>query len=282
MLPDPRRQAIDYLVIGHLTRDIGEHGERIGGTAAYAALTAAAFGLRVGIVTSWGEDLELGALAKLPIVNSQWGESTTFESWQEQGQRKLKVHQLAPPIKAQNIPPAWLEARIVHLGPVLGEISPTLARQFEASSLGVTPQGWLRNLDEHGAVSASEWPEADFVLRRSMAAVVSREDYDSREAWLNSLAMSAPILAQTRAQQGALIYHQGQELEIEGLAADEVDAAGAGDIFAAAFFIRLHFGDSLAEAGRVANLVAAKSVERRGIASAPTQDEIFDLMPKAA
>jgi hypothetical protein len=45
-------EPIDYLVIGHLTQDIIPDGFRLGGTAAYSALTARALGLRVGIVTS--------------------------------------------------------------------------------------------------------------------------------------------------------------------------------------------------------------------------------------
>ena len=55
-------EPINYLIIGHLTYDLTPSGPRIGGTAAYAGLTAHALGLRVGIVTSWGGELPLGNL----------------------------------------------------------------------------------------------------------------------------------------------------------------------------------------------------------------------------
>ena len=53
---------IDYLIIGHITQDITPNGLVIGGTASYAGLTAKAFGIRVGIVTSCRQDLDLHQL----------------------------------------------------------------------------------------------------------------------------------------------------------------------------------------------------------------------------
>ena len=60
-------EPVDYLVIGHLTEDVTPAGSRLGGTAAFAALTARAFGLRVGIVTSVGEQTSLEALQGIPF-----------------------------------------------------------------------------------------------------------------------------------------------------------------------------------------------------------------------
>ena len=48
---------IDYLLIGHITQDITTEGPRLGGSVTYSALTAQAIGLRVGIVTSFAEEL---------------------------------------------------------------------------------------------------------------------------------------------------------------------------------------------------------------------------------
>ena len=44
--------AIDVLLIGHVTVDLAPGGRMLGGTVSYAAPTFAAFGHRVGIVTS--------------------------------------------------------------------------------------------------------------------------------------------------------------------------------------------------------------------------------------
>jgi len=54
----------------------------------------------------------------------------------------------------------------------------------------------------------------------------------------------------------------------------EVDATGAGDIFAAAFFVRLQRGADPWTAACFANCVAAQSVIRAGLAGTPTPDDI--------
>ena len=55
-------EPVDYLVIGHITVDLTPSGPALGGSAAYAALTARALGLRVGIVTVRGNEIPLTAL----------------------------------------------------------------------------------------------------------------------------------------------------------------------------------------------------------------------------
>jgi sugar/nucleoside kinase (ribokinase family) len=54
----------------------------------------------------------------------------------------------------------------------------------------------------------------------------------------------------------------------------EVDPTGAGDIFAAAFFTRLHATRDPWEAGRFATHLAAFSVTRRGLEGIPNRDEV--------
>ena len=49
-------------MVGHLTLDVTASGTRPGGAAYYAALTAHRLGLRVGLLTSFGEDNPADAL----------------------------------------------------------------------------------------------------------------------------------------------------------------------------------------------------------------------------
>ena len=62
-------EPVDYLMIGHITRDITPDGPRLGGTATYSSLMARALGLRVGIVTSWGNELPTDPFANIPIID---------------------------------------------------------------------------------------------------------------------------------------------------------------------------------------------------------------------
>jgi len=57
-----------------------------------------------------------------------------------------------------------------------------------------------------------------------------------------------------------------------------VDATGAGDIFAAAFFVRLLATRDPWEATRFATLVASGSVTRIGLDGIPTPSEINQCM----
>ena len=58
----------------------------------------------------------------------------------------------------------------------------------------------------------------------------------------------------------------------------EIDATGAGDIFAAAFFVRLLTTQDPWEAARFATHLSACSVTRKGLKGIPTAEEIQACM----
>jgi len=265
---------VDYLVIGHLTQDLVPGGPRLGGTAAYASLTALALGLRVGIVTSWAMELPLGPLGSIPMVNLPTEKSTTFENIATPEGRIQFIHSVAPSLDLNLIPDPWLNAPIVHLGPVAQEVEPTLVRHFPNSLIGLTPQGWLREWDSEGRVTSTEWPESDFVLRQAGAAVISAEDVDNGEARIEEMATSCKVLAVTEGAAGARLFWNGDVRRFRTPAYQEIDATGAGDIFAAAFFYRLYMTRDPWEAARFATLLSAPSVTRTGLDSIPTAEEI--------
>lgn len=271
-------EPVNYLVIGHLTRDLTPSGPRLGGTVAYAGLTAHALGLRVGIVTAWGSELPLGSLKHIPIISYPAEHSTTFENIYSDAGRVQIVHTIAPRLDYHMIPEPWRQAPIVHLGPVAQEVEPGLVRHFPNSLVGVTPQGWLRAWDEQGRVRPSEWPEAAFTLQQSGAAVLSVEDVQNDEARIEEMASASRILVVTEAAAGARVYWNGDVRRFRPPKVDEVDAVGAGDIFAAAFFIRLYLTRDPWESARFANMIAATSVTRRGLDGIPTFEEVQEYL----
>lgn len=271
-------EPINYLIIGHLTYDLTPDGPRIGGTAAYSGLTAHALGLRVGIVTSWGAELPLGNLRHIPVISYPAEHSTTFENiYTEKGRIQI-VHTIAPRLDYHMIPEPWRQAPIVHLGPVAQEVEPSLVRHFPTSLVGVTPQGWLRTWDNAGFVHASEWPEAAFTLQQSGAAVLSIEDVLNDESRIEEMASASRILVITEGAAGARVYWNGDVRRFRPPPMEEIDSTGAGDIFAAAFFIRLYLTRDPWESARFANQIAASSVTRRGLEGIPTPEEIQEYM----
>lgn len=271
--------SVDYLVIGHITIDITPQGPKLGGTAAYAALTARALGLRTGIVTAWGGELSLGPLRQIPIVNYPTDRSTTFENNEGENERQQIIHHTAPSLDYYIIPDPWRQAAVVHLAPVAQELEPKLLRYFPTSLIGLTPQGWLRTWDKDKNVHVTEWPEATFTLQSAGAAVISKEDVNSDESRIEEMATSSRVLAVTEGAEGTRLYWNGdvrrfRPPNIEKLA----DTTGAGDIFAAAFFVRLYTTRDPWEAARFATQLATISVTRSGLDSIPTPEEIEENM----
>ena len=271
-------EPIDYLLVGHIARDLTPAGPRLGGTVTYSALTAQALGLRVGIVTSWGTELPLGPLQPIPIVNLAAENSTTFENITTDKGRVQTIHNIAQKLDYYLIPDLWRNAPIVHLGPLAQEVEPGIVREFSSSLIGLTPQGWLRAWDGEGQVYLTEWPEAAFVLEHAGAAVVSMEDVQGDETRLEELATYCQVLAVTEGAKGVRIYWNGDIRRIPAPEANEIDTTGAGDIFATAFFTRLHTTRDPWEAARFANLLASISVSRIGLEAIPTPEEIKDCM----
>jgi len=271
-------EPVDYLAIGHLTCDILPAGRRMGGTVIYAALTARALGLRVGIVTSHAGEAPLTELGEIPIINYPADFSTTFENIQTPSGRKQIIQHIAPTLNLNLIPDPWRNAPVVHLAPVAQEVEPSLVRHFPTALIGVTPQGWLRYWDSSGNVSTGEWPEATFVLQRIGAAIISLEDVAGDENRIEEMAASCRILAVTEGARGTRLYWHGDVRRFRPPEVKEVDSTGAGDIFAAAFFTRLHTTRDPWEAARFATQLAAYSVTRPGLSGIPTSEEIQECL----
>jgi sugar/nucleoside kinase (ribokinase family) len=276
-----RVEPIDYLAIGHITVDETAEGPRIGGSVAYAALTAQALGLRAGILTAWGEELPVETLGDLPIVNIGSEASTRFENSYIDGARTQRVTAQAPFIEFHHIPEAWRSAPLVHLAPVAREVSPRLVKYYEDSLICATPQGWLRDWDADGRVYAADWLEADHVLARLDACVLGLEDIGGDLTRIEAMAALCPALVVTQGKTGAILYARGEETHFAPPQVAEIDPTGAGDTFAAAFFAHLHSTGDAQAAARLATQIAAISVTRTGLSGVPTRDEVFDLLAEA-
>ena len=271
-------QPVDYLVVGHIAADITPTGVQLGGTVSYSGLTARALGLRVGIVTSSGEGAPLQTLAGIPIVNVTTEYSTTFENIKTESGRKQILHHQAAPILLNHIPQVWRSAPIIHLAPIAGELDSSLAEQLSGSLIGVTPQGWMRAWDENGQVYAQAWKNSDQILRHVGAVVMSVEDVNRDLELVEEMAHRTRLLCLTEGDTGAVLYWNGDRRRFRPPVMEEVDGTGAGDIFAAAFFVRLYQTRDPWEAARFATQLAARSVARIGLNGIPTSQEIEECL----
>jgi len=268
------QESVDYLVIGHLTCDIASDGNRLGGTAAYSSLTAKALGMRVGIVTAWAGEVSLDPLAGIQVFSIPANKSTTFENLYTPDGRVQILHEQAPRIVPDNVPEIWRRSSIIHIGPIAQEVESHPWDGLTPNLLGLTPQGWLRNWDDQGRVSACQWKDSAQALKAAGAAVISIEDVDGDEDEIERMSLASRVLAVTEGPAGARLYWHNDLRRFRAPHNKEVDATGAGDIFASAFFVRLFATRDPWEAARFATQLAAFSVTRVGLDGIPTQQEI--------
>ena len=80
----------------------------------------------------------------------------------------------------------------------------------------------------------------------------------------------------TEGAAGSVLYWNGDRRRFRAPETAEVDATGAGDIFATALFVRLYTTRDPWEAARFATRLASYSVMRRGLDAVPTKQEIED------
>jgi len=268
-------QAPDYLVIGHVAKDKIPNGAILGGTCSYSALTAHKLGYHAVAVTSYGPDIpSLAALDGIDIKNVPHPHSTTFENIYEKGRRRQIWSAKAGLLSLDDVPVAWRKAPIVHLAALSQEMSPAMCGQFPDSLLCVTAQGWLRGRDSHNNVIYQPHPELDTWLSEIDVLVISLADLFGDEDAVNHLLNSVKVGVETLGPKGCRVYHDGQITPVPVRPEVEIDPTGAGDIFAAAFFIRYHETGNFIKAAQFANACASLSVLRLGMEGIPSLPEV--------
>lgn len=262
--------APDFVAVGHVTLDRFGETIRPGGAALYAAMAAHRLGLSVGILTSHGEDYPVELIPpQIEVVSVAADATTTFVHDATRTPRAMRVSAVARALAAADVPEDWIDAPLVLLAPVAGEIDPHLATAFTGPALAAAAQGWLRALDPDGTVSPALWTPPDFLLGRLQAIFVSTEDVAGQEDAATEWFERVPIGVLTAGRLGALLFVNGERYEIAPRPAQEVDATGAGDVFAAHFLIHYQSAGDAWDAAAAASCAASLSVEAAGTAGLP-------------
>lgn len=243
----------------------------------FASLTARNLGQQTAVVTRASPDLCLNPLYQgIEVLRLPSPETSTFQNlYSTNGTRTQFLRAVAGPIKAEDVPPAWRETKVVLLGPLTGELKGSIAGIFPHSLIGVTPQGWMRCWDEEGQVFSKPWEGAAEVLARAKVVVFSEKDVEGDdEEIIQSYARMADILVVTHGPGGATVYHQDEARRLPAFETVEIDPTGAGDVFAAAYLIELGRGGDPYKAAHFANCVASFVVEKPGTEGIPTLEQV--------
>jgi sugar/nucleoside kinase (ribokinase family) len=263
----------DFLAIGHVARDEfeGEPTWRLGGTALYAAATAARLGVRAALVTRVGpieqpaleERCERLGIALHALPSSA---TTTFGFRYLEGRRLLRLKARARGIAPNDVPAEWRASRAVVLGSIAHELDRSLFGTTSATATVLVAQGYLREWSADGAIRPRPWEDADEIVPRVSAVVLSEDDVAGDLGAPRSWARNGRVYV-TLAERGVLVLDRGSETTIPGYRVDRVvDPTGAGDAFAAGLAIALADRRPPDDCARFANAVASFAVEDVGMA----------------
>jgi sugar/nucleoside kinase (ribokinase family) len=280
---------IDYLAIGHVTIDViadAEAGQRRqpGGGAFYSALQAARLGLRTGILTAGAGD-QLQELLEpysdeLTIEVAPAPATTTLATYGTGAQRKQRLLAWAGVVPA---PAKRLACGVLHLAPVARELAP--AYPIDAGFVGLTPQGLIRSWERIGDPIRTSALAAEDLPMPCDAAVLSSDELSSCEPLLSGARLGhAPTIAITAGPEATTLrLPDGSSERVVPIAVDPVhDDLGAGDVFAAAFFVALAGGSTPATAARFGNAAAAVRLAARGPGAIGDRAAIEALLEETA
>ena len=259
-----------FVAVGHVTLDHFGEDVRPGGTALYAALTAHRLGCSVGLLTSFGPDFPRSLFPpEIEVAHVPSPKTTEFRHDAGRDGRRLTLLGRAADIEAGHLSPEWKTADLVLLAPDANEVDPYLAAEFTGGAVGAAAQGWLRVRGAGGVISPGPWEDAALVLPHIQALFLSEEDLgpygEDAVEWFQQI----PFGVITLGSRGAHLFVSGERYFIEAEPADEVDATGAGDVFATAFLVDYQRHGNPWEAAQFAACAAALSVEGIGVAGIP-------------
>ncbi len=280
-----------------MTRDAIEHPERgtlyrAGGSAFYSALQAARLGLRALIVTQGVPEEVEKLLApyldelELRVIPAQ--HTTTLSTRGAGAERSQRLLAWAGPI----VEPMTPDTAILHIAPVARETP--VSWRGKAEFVGVTPQGLVRQWQEDeglpivqldtgsllgdiplvppdsealpGRMTAVALEQA-LLPGRFDAAVIAEQECSSCHALFPAARRHGAIVAVTAGSRPTTVHLPGDQSVAQTPLPPVVpmcDDIGAGDVFAAAFFVALAEGREALEAAVFANAAAAMRIAGEG------------------
>ena len=275
-------KATTFLSIGHFCYDVSPKGYMLGGSASYSTLTARNLGHCGRAVTAVGANFDRrnSVLEGIETVYHESPDTTIFDNrYDEKGHRQQFILGVAQQLKGNHVPAEWRTSNIAYLCPIADEVSADVVHCFsEETLIGATPQGWLRQWDTQGRVTAKRWETAKEILPYIDVLILSDEDLRAYPDELDIYIGLAPIVVLTRGDRGATLFQNGTQFESDAYPVTEVDPTGAGDVFAAAFLINYYQKRSVTAALNFAHCVASFAVEGPGTSRIPKFGEVMSRL----
>jgi sugar/nucleoside kinase (ribokinase family) len=254
------KPRFDYTTVGHVTADVKADGSRSpGGSAFYGALQAARLGQRALIITR-GDAREIEQLlepyrGEFELRIFPAARTTALGTYGSGAERRQRLLAWAGPIGED----VMVQTSILHLAPVVRE-TPKRWRG-DAKFVGLTPQGLVREWAEDTGEIALSQLDASLAdpPRGCSALVMSRAERASAGKLVAKASEIGAVVAITAgAAATTVLVPGGDTLQVPVPTLEEpTDDLGAGDVFAAAFFVVLAQGRPPGRAAAFATAAAA-------------------------
>lgn len=255
----------DYTAVGHVTVDVMADGSRRpGGGAFYSALQAARLG-REALILTRGVRTEIEQLLDpyrdelaLEVLDAPC--TTTLQTSGQGRARTQRVLAWAGEIGAGQA----ADTEILHLAPVARETDGR--SRGRARFVGVTPQGLVRDWSQWDGRFVARALDRSLLPEHCDALVLSDAERDSCRVLFAERPASGEVIAVTHGEAPTeLRLASGATVHVDVPRVPRMcDDIGAGDVFAAAFFVALDEGEAPQAAAAFANAAAAVRVTANG------------------
>ena len=267
-----------FLAIGHFCYDVSPSGYVLGGSAAYSTMTARNLGCRACAITAVGSNFDRRdpTLDGIEVIYQESSNTTIFENrYGADGGRQQLILAQGSRLRPQDLTADSCNAEVAYLCPIADEVDPDSIHWLDCALIGVTPQGWMRELEGGSrVVQPKRWDSATAILPYADVLILSEEDLSSYPDELEKYIDLTRIVVLTQGRYGAALYENGRILDSQAYPANEVDPTGAGDVFAAAFLIKYYETRLPQEALNFAHCAASFAVEGEYTTNIPTLDAI--------
>ncbi len=256
--------------------------QHLGGNGASTAYALGKLGVPVRLLSMAGRDSFAesllarlaGAGVDLGFVARAGGPNATTVALVHPGGARLFLHRVGASAQAFAEPPD-LTAQVLegvshfHLGnpfalPLLRQHAAETLRRARAAGLTTSlDAGW----DARGRWSADLgpcFPLTDLLFVNEEEARRLAGAAESSDAARRLRELGAAIVVVKLGGAGCAVFSAETELHVPAFDVPVVDTTGAGDCFAGAFLAALHHGRTLEEAARLANAVAALTIQQLG------------------
>ena len=285
----------DIVLIGHIVKEIIYFPDRtvgpvLGSPVAYGSVVAGRLGERVGIVTTIGEDMPdvllqpfRDAQVDMRGVLVKAGNCTTASQliYEESGEKEIRYPQKAPPIRFEDIPPAYHSASIFYIATMDHDVPLDTIRRLRAldATLAIDLGGY------GGAHSRAHPSQAEQKHPTRLRELVSCFDIvrasvedcghlfgedtltsaaDEEETVRRFVDWGASVGLLTLGERGCVVATASQVARLPAQHGKVIDTTGAGDAFSTVFLTGyMHTGD-VEWAARLGAAAVIHIIERTG------------------